>query len=164
MKSRFLFKTSLFSGVGLTIGTTVYYRPIPMKNSSDKRTSYGFASTSSLADEYAEKSPFFYRLGQRVLISTLYSICRFFMNTCGECNIVKDENYFNFIRCLILRDADSISDKIMSRTQNCHRNDNRALITVSNHRSLLDDPGMVTDLLNSIINILYMDFLCLTYF
>lgn len=131
------------AGTVITGGELVYYRPIPVDwFSKVSRLNYAFASQGTIIDDYGFKRVYFYNLGQVVINGLLTSICRFFMFSCGRFQIIKDENYLNFLSLVVASDKSGVTVKD-------YESDNRPLLTISNHRSLVDDPGMMSCLLPS---------------
>ncbi len=80
-----------------------------------------------------DETPFFLAMAQKFTIGLTAVLIRFFMNTYGEYHITDDKHYQHFLN-LVLGGS--------GRKEN-----NQPLITVSNHRSLFDDPGVVSCLL-----------------
>jgi len=69
---------------------------------------------------------------RRISIGVTTVAIRLLMNTYGKCEIKDDECYRNFLQTVVAGNG---------------RRPNQGLITVSNHRSLFDDPGIVSCLL-----------------
>jgi len=66
---------------------------------------------------------------------------RLLMNTYGKYEIKDDVYYHEFLRVVLERDIDTTTDGEGSRKER------QGLLTISNHRSLFDDPGIVSCLL-----------------
>ena len=64
---------------------------------------------------------------------------RLLMNTYGKYEIKDDVHYHEFLRAVLERDMDTKTDG--------GRKERQGLLTISNHRSLFDDPGIVSCLL-----------------
>lgn len=80
-----------------------------------------------------EETPFFLSIAQTLSIGCTTLLIRLFMNTYGEYQITNDENYKHFIELVLGGKG--------------RKEQNQGMITVSNHRSLFDDPGVVSCLL-----------------
>jgi len=80
-----------------------------------------------------DETPFFLALSQRLSIGLTTVLIRLFMNTYGEYHITNDEHYHHFLTLVLGGDG--------------RKENHQSLITVSNHRSLFDDPGIVSCLL-----------------
>ena len=135
--SRTIAKYSIRAAVGttaLSFGTATYYRPLPhtIESPSKDRKDVSFCS-----EEHPyftrEKTPFLLSIAQSLSIGCTTLLIRLFMNTYGEYNIKNDEHYQHFLKLVLGGDG--------------RQEANQALITVSNHRSLFDDPGVVSCLL-----------------
>lgn len=122
---------------GSTVVTTWagawWYRPIGDNDTSSdgsnptKRS--GLMSKYSVTD-YADKDfPITVQLASFMSIAITTAISRVFLYIFGNYNIINDKNYYDFIKDVMSRD---------------HK---QPLITVSNHRSLLDDPLVFTGFL-----------------
>jgi monolysocardiolipin acyltransferase len=75
-------------------------------------------------------TPIFLSIAKRISIGATTLAIRLFMNSYGEYKVVDDQHYAHFLS-LVLGES--------GRSDN-----NQSLITVSNHRSLFDDPGVVS--------------------
>lgn len=144
-----------------SFGTATYYRPLPLQDDEDSATTgSSLTVASSVHNEDSvlskthppnrneaifcsqnlpifnrEETPMFLDLAQRFAIGLTTVFIRAFMNTYGEYHIVNDEHYNHFLTLALGGDG-----------RKEHGN-NQSLITVSNHRSLFDDPGVVSCLL-----------------
>lgn len=115
--------------LGLTIGgtmSTIYmYRPLP-----DPKTGNGpIRSGSYISPRQYNGQTLFYDIGQKIIVFFTVSVTRAFLTLGGTFNIIMDENYYNFI------------DKAIGRHESL------PLITISNHRSMFDDPSILSSLL-----------------
>lgn len=135
----------LFSIAGTTLAAGYYYRPLPHHVKKDEktddppkiplRTNHSFLSPNLFSDQAHEPLPWVLEFSRRVAVLTLGSLVRFIMLQGGQITIQQDKNYMNFL------------SKVKSREPN------QALLTVSNHRSMVDDPGVVSALLPYWMNI-----------
>lgn len=80
-----------------------------------------------------EETPIFLQIAQHITISITTLAIRLFMNTYGEYDIMDNQQYKHFLE-LVLGGHKRKENK-------------QGLITISNHRSLFDDPGVVSCLL-----------------
>ena len=123
--------TIAIAGAGASI---TWYRPIPYPDGADPvnkidRSSFSFLSGTAISDVDDKDIPYLYHLGKVLTTKSLVLLCRLFMHNMGTFDVRKDSKYNKFIEYVINRP--------------CHR----PLITISNHRSLLDDPGMMSSML-----------------
>lgn len=125
-----LIKVSSGLAVGMTtacFGSAVFFRPIPKDD--DKDTKHDYLSSRNLAD-YADHTPSIPILIARQ-VSIFLTVClgRMFLMGTGKFRIVEDENYRNFV------------EKALSRSKSV------GMVTVSNHRSMFDDPPIIACIL-----------------
>ena len=80
-----------------------------------------------------DETPFWFNIARHISIGVTAIAIRIFMTTYGEYEIVNDENYHHFLELVI-------GGKGREEKQ-------QGMITVSNHRTLFDDPGVVSCLL-----------------
>lgn len=92
-----------------------------------KRTSS--MSKFNLAEVADEPRPPLYQLASQLVLLTTTAAARTFLFYMGECKIKEDQYY------------DAFLGRVLSR------HDKTPLITVSNHRSLLDDPAIMSGIL-----------------
>ena len=125
-----------FSIVSLSTGfvaITAWYRPVPdygeTRSGPALRKQLPFISSKSVTDIAGEKEPILLNLARRMSGFINISFFRFFMTTLGKVTVKKDENYAIFL------------DRVVSRHAEV------PLITISNHRSMADDPGAMSCLL-----------------
>lgn len=121
----------------VSLATTTYYRPVPdaKDGSGPRRYDRFFLSEENLNDHADRERPILYRLAQRVAILATVTVTRAFLYYGGKLNIIYDENYHNFLEKTLTRDPDV------------------AIITVANHRSMFDDPSILSSLLPYHMNI-----------
>ena len=116
--------------LGITIGslgfTIYFYRPLP-----DPCDGNGPIRDNTLISKIQvnESPPLLYNIAQRIIIFMTVSMTRAFLILGGKFNIIIDDNYQFFL------------DKAISRDKY------QSLITVSNHRSMFDDPSILSSLL-----------------
>ena len=117
-----------------------YYRPIAdnsvLSNNDDDDKQLGpDRSTQTFCSPYTSPpwsrshTPFLLSCARSISIGATTLAIRLLMNTYGQYDIVQDECYESFIQTVLNREND------------------QGLITISNHRSLFDDPGIVSCLL-----------------
>lgn len=107
-----------------------YYRPLPDPGSDKEgpRRSGPWTSAASLSDE-AHAVPWLVSLGRHVVTPVVITLSRTFLLSCGRFDIRRDDNYEAFLQAALRRPAGT------------------ALITISNHRSMFDDPAVLSSLL-----------------
>jgi hypothetical protein len=107
-----------------------WYRPIADEStdgSGPKRTQ--FMSKYSLADLADQPKPEFYKLASSFVLLSTTAIARTFLFYLGDCQIKNDDHYKNFL------------DRVVNRDKGT------PLLTVSNHRSVIDDPAIMSGIL-----------------
>ena len=112
-----------------------YYRPLvddstgPQFEGPNRRSHrYWPISARSLSDE-AQEIPLLVSIGRALITPVVITLSRLFLMGAGRFRIEEDENYEAFLRAMLTRD------------------ENQALLTVSNHRSMFDDPPILSCLL-----------------
>ena len=118
------------------VATLVYHRPLPdpLDKNDDKyngadRKAYLFTSKYSLSDTASLSPSILYQISQQVVVFSCVNIARFVMYSFGQFKIIQDDNYSNFVA------------KIQ------YKPSNQSIITVTNHRSMFDDPFLTSSLL-----------------
>ncbi len=112
-------------------GYGYWYRPMADEepgNNGPKRGN-GFMSKYSLVDFANERKPELYTLASSIVLLVTTAAVRTFLFYLGDCKIKEDNNYHNFLK------------KVTEREKG------RPLLTVSNHRSLFDDPAIMSGIL-----------------
>lgn len=138
----------------LSIGSATYYRPLPMSDSSlpppghdkhereEKDIDINLHAIDRKGEIFcSDEPPAFSRddtpvllgIAQKLSIGITTVVIRLFMNTYGEYSIHDNEHYEHFVK-LVLGGKGRKENK-------------QGLLTVSNHRTLFDDPGVVSCLL-----------------
>ena len=120
---------SVFGGIGTVILTGYYYRPLPLQPDNSSRNRKGFISSHALTDYANRPLPKLYDLCRHIVVAFQVTLSRFFMFYTGKFRIVDNESYHNFVKSIIARDSDT------------------SVITISNHRCLLDDALLFSCLL-----------------
>jgi len=119
-------------------------------------TAEASAPSRKKASFCSERSPYFSRedtplllsIAQHISIGATTLAIRLFMNTYGEYHIEDDEHYQHFITLVLGgdgRNTNSVNNDCSNDTKK--KVTKAPLITISNHRSLFDDPGVVSCLL-----------------
>jgi hypothetical protein len=134
------FKTPLlafaFSATGLGVLESWLYRPIPLLDNELKESYSQHSKRKFKLTDFADSSlPFWYNISRKFVVAFQVSISRFFLCCCGSFFLIEDKNYLHFLEKIINRDKDT------------------PLITVSNHRSLVDDPTIFSSILPFWMNI-----------
>lgn len=131
-------RRSIFVAVAGSAATAWYYRPVA---DSDPRGGDGngpdrgkevFCSSAVAPPWCRDSVPFLLSCARGLSIGITTLAIRLFMNTYGSYEIFDDEHYGSFVETVLGGNG---------------RTPDQGLITVSNHRSLFDDPGMVSCLL-----------------
>lgn len=134
-----------YGAVGLftaSMTSAWYYRPVaddsclPNTPSDDVQKSLGpdrstqtFCSSETSPPWSRSHAPFLLGCARAISIGATTLAIRLLMTTYGQYDIRDDEHYHNFMEAVL------------------KRNSQQGLITISNHRSLFDDPGIVSCLL-----------------
>ena len=118
------------------VATLVYHRPLPdpLDKDDDKyngadRKAYSFTSKYSLSDTASLSPSILYQISQQVVVFSCVNIARFVMYSLGRFKIIQDDNYSNFVAKIQYKPI------------------NQSIVTVSNHRSMFDDPFLTSSLL-----------------
>ena len=118
------------------VATLVYHRPLPdpLDKNDDKyngadRKAYLFTSKYSLSDTASLSPSVLYQISQQIVVFGCVNIARFVMYSFGQFKIIQDDNYSNFVAKIQFKPI------------------NQSIITVSNHRSMFDDPFLTSSLL-----------------
>ncbi len=120
-----------------SIGNLLYYRPLP-NHDGDKggpRRQGPWISKHTLSDFADQPLPIIYDICRHFIIFITVNVSRLFLYGTGKFKIKFNEKYYNFV------------NKVR------HRDPGVPLITVSNHRSVYDDPPLFGALLPYWMNI-----------
>lgn len=145
-RSRFLHVVSYASGLILpsAVAAAWWYRPVVDPGAFCKGNTVdcksgpvreGMISRYTLSDYADQSEPVLFRIASRIAIFTTVCAARAFMTLAGQFAIKDDENYAYFLQ------------------QTVARKEGVPLITVSNHRSLLDEPTIFASLLPFWLNV-----------
>jgi hypothetical protein len=112
----------MFSGVvSLAMQSAVYYRPLP-----DYTSTGGEVGMTKMREIAADKLPLTLKVAQFMVISFISTLCKFYLlGIRNSVEIVEDDNYKAML------------------TYWRRRPRNTGLITVANHASSFDDPGLI---------------------
>ena len=112
-----------------------YYRPVvddstgpQFEGPNRRKQRFWPISARSLSDE-AQEIPLLVSVGRALITPVVITLSRWFLMGAGRFRIEEDENYEAFLRAMLTRD------------------ESQALLTVSNHRSMFDDPPILSCLL-----------------
>eukprot|EP00986_Skeletonema_menzelii_P004897 scaffold1709_cov151-Skeletonema_menzelii.AAC.20 len=143
---------SLLTIFTASMTAATYYRPVPATlanndththtNSSDRRTAQTFCSPNS-PPWNRDHVPLLLQWARGISIGVTTLAIRLVMNTYGRYEIREDECYEQFLEAAITARREQQSPSWSSQQQS----QQRGLLTVSNHRSLFDDPGILSCLL-----------------
>ena len=112
----------------LSAGTAAWwYRPERDNGQGPQRSRW--MSARHVNDDTCSGPPLMLHLAQHVNLFVSVALPRLYLNIAGQFNIVRDEHYRHFVEMAL------------------HRSGNKALITVSNHTSLIDDPCILASIL-----------------
>ena len=125
-----LFRKAFIAIGGSTVAAAYVYRPLPSgkRHEGSVRGLEKMSSSTSLSDE-TYTSPFLIWLGRAWLTPLIVTMSRVFLRGANTFSTRKDDNYWDFIDAVTARGPE------------------RALVTVSNHRSLMDDPPLISNIL-----------------
>jgi len=129
-------KVGIIIGGSTCVGFSAawWYRPLPDRNEAEgsgpKRSSE-LCSRINMSDrvDVGKDVPIPLRLSRFLSVSITTVAVQFFMRTYGRVQIEQDKCYNEFLKQVLKREED------------------KGLLTVSNHRSLFDDPGVISCLL-----------------
>ena len=113
----------------------MYYRPVPSTSKDGPKRDGFFLSKKNLSDYSNENPGILYGMAQSIATFLTVSATRAFLMYAGSFEIVKDENYFYFLSSIVNRSPDT------------------GVLTVANHRSMFDDPAILSSILPFWINI-----------
>ena len=133
-----------------------YYRPISDKSHiMDKeqiilgpnRQQEFLCSNEKTFVSSRDETPLLLQIAQSITIGLTTVAIRIFMNSYGEYDIVDDEHYHHFLSLALGGSCGGNATSIAGGGEKQKRKENQGLITISNHRSMFDDPGVVSCLL-----------------
>lgn len=116
-------------GLASTVLPSWWYRPQKDKKDGTGTSRLGWISSFDYHDTSCKSPPLPYQVMSGVITFLTVSVSCVFLRFAGSYEIIDDENYRFFLRMARERDPDT------------------PLITLSNHRSLLDDPLILSALL-----------------
>lgn len=115
---------------GSTVVAAYVYRPLPSgKHEEGTRRGWEQLTSHTSLSEESYTSPFLVWLGRAWLTPLIVTMSRIFLRGLNTFKVTKDDNYWDFIDAVTAREPE------------------RALVTVSNHRSLMDDPPLISNIL-----------------
>lgn len=125
-----LLKSKPYFGIFIgSLSFTIYfYRPLadPCNGNGPIRDSSLIISKMQIKEN---EKPILYDIAQKIITFITVTVTRSFLVLGGKFNVVMDDNYQFFLDNAISRDK------------------NQSLITISNHRSMFDDPSILSSLL-----------------
>jgi hypothetical protein len=124
-------RKALAAFFGSTVAAAYVHRPLPSGKRLDgpPRDSFkDWVSSTNLSDETYD-SPFLVWLGRAWLTPLIVTMSRIFLRYGNVFDLSKDGHYDDFLDAVVGREPD------------------QGLITVSNHRSLMDDPPLISNIL-----------------
>ena len=147
---------SLLTIFTASMTAATYYRPVPATlanndththtNSSDRRTAQTFCSPNS-PPWNRDHVPLLLQWARGISIGVTTLAIRLVMNTYGRYEIREDECYEQFLEAAITARREQQQQQQSSSWSSQQQPQQRGLLTVSNHRSLFDDPGILSCLL-----------------
>ena len=156
--------------IALVLGTSFtaawYYRPIADRSSNDTtKSSTDENKNSSIGNDCVggldrskeffcsstnpyirEHTPPLLEMARILSIGITTIAIRTFMNTYGSYDLQDDGHYQNFVKA-VLGEGRTIDHAEDGNTTSGTAATSRGLVTVSNHRSLFDDPGIMSGIL-----------------
>lgn len=122
-------------GAGLAVGW--WWRPeaLPKDSLSAKPSRSGWISAQSYTDNAHKPIPYLLSLARDGTLALGVTLARLWLTCAGDFAIHRDEHYEHFVNTVMAREPDV------------------PLITISNHRSLIDDPTVLSCLLPYHLNI-----------
>ena len=127
-KLRFFVSSTSVIFAGST-ASSIYYRPISSSDDGKVNRNLFFCSKSSLINLDESAVPWLYGLSRHISILSTVCVMKLVTFSLGNLEIKYDQHYFTLLDYVKARD-----DKI-------------PLLTVSNHRSLVDDPIIMSNIL-----------------
>ena len=127
-KVKFSSIANITIGSGFILGW--WYRPKADEIKDNKGPLRGdFMSKYGLAETADQPRPLLYQLASHIVLLATTAVARTFLFSLGDCTIKKDEHYENFLQRVL------------------EKGNGSPMITVSNHRSLVDDPAVMSGIL-----------------
>ena len=114
----------VYTGViALAVQSAIYYRPVP-----DYTGSGGEAGMTKMREMAVDRVPLGLQVARFITLSLISTLCRMLMSLRNRIELVQDDNYTAMLRYWRRRPRGT------------------GLITVSNHASSLDDPGLLASI------------------
>jgi len=134
-----MLKLSKWSGgVISSVAFTGWCRPLPIPNNKLEKSKYermGWISRYKITDHANHPLPILYDFARNLTIAFQVSLSRLLLMNLGKFQVISDSKYNEFIHLLLTKDTLT------------------PVITVSNHRSIIDDPGVFACLLPYWMNV-----------
>lgn len=135
-------KTCSVFGVSAILGCGWWYRPlpdrinaIPPQGSPQPLERKGWMSKLSPAEQADEPLPILFSISRSIVTFIVVSLSRAFLVLGEDYELIVNEAYMNFVRAVAARKPHT------------------PLLTVSNHRSLLDEPTILSSILPYWMNV-----------
>lgn len=137
MRLNKVFLTSSLGGVVGILAVGWRNRPLTLEsvNNPSKPERNGWMAKQFFTDNADQELNLALKIARQCTIAFGVSLLRLYLQLAGDFRIIEDGNYYNFLELVKKREG------------------SRPLLTISNHRSLIDDPGVLSNILPFHMNI-----------